>query len=83
MSFTDRYITVPIRLIKTANESMGIPDEGVEATMKIHPTDVCRYYELTDNENIPCIKIHHKDGDSTLIYLTMTEFENLLNKYYS
>lgn len=85
MNFTDRFLQVPIRLLsKKEAELLGDDNtESWEAVEKILPTHISRYHETTDSaiDDGEYTQVYFKDGTNIIIYLSIIEFEALLNKH--
>lgn len=83
--FTDRFIRVPIKVYDTKEyELTGKPDY-VDNYMKLLPFEICEYKPMIDedNEDVECVSVKMKNGDSFYVYMTIKEFEKALNEHQS
>ncbi len=80
MSFTDRYIKVPIKLFDKQIKELTGKYESEDSYLKINPFEIVKYRQSWDDgSEIVCVT--DKLGDATLVYLTLNEFETLLNNH--
>lgn len=82
MAFTDRFIRVPIKVYSIRQKELTGKEICEDSYEMINPFDISRYRpsfdsDYTENE---CVSISFKDGDKTLAYLSIREFEKLLNE---
>jgi hypothetical protein len=84
MSILSRYMRVPIRVYSVRQKELTGKEECEDSYMKMNPFDISRYYPTTDPEhnNCDCVRITFKDGESTVIYLTMEQFEKRLELFF-
>lgn len=79
MSFTDRYIELPI---KTTDK---LTEESFDDHMKLNPFHIVKYRPTFDRDDTEekneIVAITDITGDVTLVYLTEKQFENLLNNH--
>jgi hypothetical protein len=80
MSFTDRFISIPIRIFSQKEKEIMGKEQCEDSIMRINPFEVSRYYP-SDDEGTPCTQIVFRDGGSTCAYMTTEEFEKLLNSF--
>lgn len=84
MAFTDRFLKIPIQVYdRKLKETAGI-DESEESWMKFNPMEISNYrpsYDSADEAQTEIVSMTLKNGDTTLVYLSMTEFEKLLNNW--
>lgn len=83
MSFTDRFITIPIIILSEADENLIGKSDEYEAIMKLNPMEITNYYNsfYGDEPDKECVNITFKNGHKVLAYLTVKEFEKLLNSH--
>lgn len=82
MAFTDRFIKVPIVVFDTNIKEITGNEVTEDSYMKINPMEIVSYrptWDEGDDERNEIVSITLKSGSSTLIYLTVKEFEKLLN----
>lgn len=81
--FTDRFIKLPVQVYdRKLAEITGNTSNSEESYLKINPFDIVKYRPTWDNDdadNNEIVSMTDKNGDVTLIYLTVNEFEKLLN----
>lgn len=82
MKFTDRFIKFPIKCFNQEQfELTGVQSE-TESFEMINPFHIASYRPSID-EHGSAVHINFKDGTSILVFYTIEEFENTLNKYYN
>lgn len=84
MPFTDRFIKIPIQVYDRKLKELTGADEAEDSWMKINPMDISNYrpsYDSADLEQKEITSVTLKTGDTTLVYLTIEEFEELLNNH--
>jgi hypothetical protein len=84
MSFTDRFIEIPIVISDSKlGELTGNDDiDEVWSYMKLNPFDISRYYPSTSTfqeKQYQVTQIIFKAGEGVICYLPTPEFEKLLN----
>ena len=83
MSFTDRFIEVPIHAYSVKEERLTGKAKDFESWLKFLPFELSNYKPSVD-EDEPDIEITHivlKNSYSCLVYLSPEEFERLLNQH--
>jgi hypothetical protein len=85
MSFTDRFIKLPIQVFDSKlAESIGEDKcEYVDSFIKINPFEISSYKE-TDSDKFNGKRhtyINMKDGGGFYVFLSIEKFEELLNKF--
>ena len=83
MAFTDRYIKVPIKVFDRKLQEMTGQSEDEDSYMMINPFDIVSYrpsFDKDDEDRNELTDIVDKTGDRTLVYLSVEQFESLLNK---
>ncbi len=82
MSFTDRYIKLPIR---TVDRITGKGDTHTH--LKLNPFHIVKYRPAFDSDDIneenEIVQVTDINGEESLIYLTEAEFEKKLNSFYN
>lgn len=83
MAFTDRFIKVPIRVYDKKHKELTGEEISEDEFMKINPFEIVSYRTTVDDlqPDIPITCIKEKNGDTTLVYLHLDEFEKLLNEF--
>jgi hypothetical protein len=85
MSFTDRFLTVPIKTYNVKHKELTGEEELEDAVMKFNPFEITNYYPVNADDSdseLSCTRVVLKNGDSTVVYLRMAEFEKLLNERF-
>ena len=77
--FTDRYIKVPIKTysetLKRVMDQPPLKDE----TARIDPYEICEYFPCEEDDE-QAVSVHLHSGHSVIVYMSIEEFEKLLNK---
>lgn len=85
MNFTDRYISVPIKMFNTQQANLTGKEELIDTWFKFLPFELSNYKPTLDddesNEHITHITL--KNGYGVTVYMSPTDFELLLNKHQS
>ena len=82
--FTDRFIKIPIDIVKNANEDLGIEEKVLTSTIiRINPMEIVSYREHfnDDGEHDNSVTIELRNSDNLVGKLTLHEFEKLLNSH--
>lgn len=85
MKFTDKFLKVPIRVVSRKSAEMGVEEKGEDTFMMIYPNDISRYYPCSSDDEIEddCVKVEFKGtSECVVVYETIQEFENRLNKFH-
>lgn len=83
MSFTDRFIKLPVRIYdKKAKDLTGVEDLE-DSWEKINPFEISNYRPAypSEDEELNCTNVMLKNGEAILTYLSVPEFEKLLNSF--
>ena len=84
MAFTDRFIKVPIQVFdRKLKEVTGI-EEGEDSWMNVNPLEIASYrpsWDSADETKTEITSMMLKSGDCTLVYMSVKEFEHLLNNW--
>ena len=78
--FTDRFVKVPSKIFNAKNKELTGNEELYDCQLRVLPMEICEYYENLDEDN-GSIQVLLKNGDSFPVYLTIQEFEKLLNNH--
>lgn len=83
MSFTDRFIKLPIRIFNVKQKELTGKEDLEDSYIKINPLDISSYRpSYTDDDNaLDHTTIETKSGDTTTICLTIDEFETAINDF--
>lgn len=91
MSFTDRYIKVPAKLIDPKERELTNKNEDeyaeLDIKVRINPYKIVSYraaipMELEfDEGNQICTSVDIEGGNGYLVYMPIEEFEKLLNSF--
>jgi hypothetical protein len=85
MSFTDRFIKVPIHAYSRREEELTGNAKDFDSWLKLLPFELSNYKPSYDEQE-PDIEITHimlKNGEGCLVYLSPEAFEKLLNDHNS
>jgi hypothetical protein len=79
--FTDRFIKVPVAVYDVKEKELTNKATYEDSYTKFNPFDISEYRPTYDSDNREeeCTVITLKDGNSIMAYLTIEEFEKLLN----
>lgn len=78
--FTDRFIKVPVRIFDAKEKDLTGNETLVDSYIKFNPFELSEYRPSKDKDE-PCVSITMKNGENSLVYLTIKEFEKLLNAF--
>ena len=83
MPFTDRFIKIPIKIYDKKQAELVDKVEYEDSWMKINPFEISEYKPTEDkeNDNCECTYVVMKNGTGVYVYLTIPEFESLLNNF--
>ena len=91
MPFTDRYIKVPIKIYNNKEEDLlnkkSFECEEIELELRLNPFKIEGYHPTIsggldfDSNNVNSTTVIMESGESHLIYLTIEEFEKLLDDF--
>lgn len=80
--FTNRFIKVPIKEYnQEVKELTGNDGELIDSWEKINPFDIQSYRPDIDSPD--SIYLTLRNRDTFIVYMTMDEFETLLNNYFN
>jgi hypothetical protein len=81
MAFTDRFVKVPIKIYDRKQAELMDKTEYEDSFLNINPFEISHYKPTTDkdNDDQECVYVTMKQGDGFFVYLTIPEFEKLLN----
>ena len=81
MAFTDRFLKVPIIIYDIEIKELTGDEQTEESWMKFLPLDLATYRPTYSNDapEVEHVSIMLKCGDTAVVLLSITEFENLLN----
>ena len=84
MKFTDRFIRVPIEIYEIAEKELTGKASYYPTTLKFNPLEISNYHPTFDDKfpEKDCVQVHLKNGYQAIVYMTMPDFEALLNKSY-
>lgn len=77
--FTGRFIQIPIKTYSERLKALMDEPPMQEAVARIDKSVICYYYPCEDEEQ-PVTNVYLTSGHSFLVYLSVEEFEKLLNK---
>jgi hypothetical protein len=82
MPFTDRFIRLPTKIYNKEQKELTGNEELEDSYSMINPFDICEYRPAypSEDENLQCVNVTLKCGNSMLAYMPIGEFEKLLNK---
>lgn len=81
-SFTDRFIRVPIEVYDRQTKELTGVELSEESYMMLNPFEISHYRPSYDpvKPDVECTLVSFKNGNEVLVYLTIGEFEKLLNQ---
>lgn len=84
MKFTDRFLQLPIKVYDTIQQDLTGKAEYFDSFMKIAPFEISHYKPSNDEDNndVECVSVSMKNGQNFFIYLTLHQFEELLNNHH-
>jgi len=78
--FTDRFMSLPIQVYDTKEAELTGKEDFKESTCKINPMQICEYYQSWDGDT-EGTQLYFNNGRSFIVYVTIDEFEKLLNSW--
>lgn len=84
MAFADRFVKVPIQVYDKKLKETADVDEVEDSWMKVNPLEIASYrpsWDVDDESKSELVSMSLKNGDTTLVYMTVKEFETLLNSW--
>lgn len=83
MSFTDRFILLPIRIYSTKQENLTGLRSYHDVEMRVLVFDIGQYFEdINDEDDLEGVCLIMRNGDSSKIELSIEEFEKRLNEWW-
>lgn len=81
MSFTDRFLQLPIKVFDKREADLTGHTEYFDSFIKILPFEISSYKPMEDEDNndVECVSVTLKNGENFYVYLTFYQFEELLN----
>lgn len=82
--FTDRFIKLPIKVYDAKERDLtGKVSDYEDSWMKVNPFEISQYKPTSDGETLTddCTYVSLKNGDGFYVYLTISEFEQILNNF--
>ena len=83
MMFTDRFITIPIKIYNSEHKDLTGNEVCEDTLMRINPFEISRYFPTVEEDNgtdIEVVKVTFRDGDSVICYMSISKFEETMNK---
>lgn len=79
--FTDRFIKVPTKEYNTKHKELTGQEILEDSFEKINPLDISSYRPASTDEepDMIYVSISLKNGKSMIVYLSIEEFEDLMN----
>lgn len=83
MKFTDRFITVPIKVYNIKNKEITGKEYSEDSYEKIYPLEIASYRPTWDSEfpDADCVGVTYKSGNTIVVYLSLQKFETILNSW--
>ncbi|MEO7046576.1 MAG: hypothetical protein ABI091_14795 [Ferruginibacter sp.] len=82
MSFTDRFISLPVKIYDKREKDLTGKENLEESFEKILPFEISNYRKTYDGEdNYDVVNVELKNGGSLLVYLSIEEFEKTINDF--
>lgn len=84
MAFIDKFIKLPIKLYSETQKDLTGKAEYVDEVIRVNPSEICSYRAQGDDENLveECTSLTLKNGDRFNVYMTVSEFEQVLNRHF-
>lgn len=85
MKFTDRFITVPIKVYNIAEKELTGKENSEDSYEKIDPFEIASYRPTWDSEfpEQKCCGVTYKSGSTLVVFLSIEYFEEILNNFKS
>ena len=85
MKFTDHFISLPTKEYNQNEAALTGIKKYRDSYLKVCPTEISNYRPCIDYENEnggkAFVAVTLKNGDNFWTYVTLEEFENILNKH--
>lgn len=83
VKFTDRFIKVPICVFNIKHKELTGNEDCKESWLKFNPMELSNYKPSYDEgePDVEIVYIELKNGYGCLVYLSVSEFEKLLNNH--
>jgi hypothetical protein len=82
MSFTRRYVKLPIKLFNQEESLLTGVEETIDSYAMVNPMSIDVYRPSMENEG-QAIHVDFRYGGSMIVYMHISDFEELLNKHQS
>ena len=82
MSFTERFIKLPIKCFNQEQYELTGVQSDADSFQMTNPMHIASYRPSID-DNGAAVHINFKDGTSILVFYTIEQFESILNKHYN
>lgn len=82
--FTDRFIKLPVNIVRKANEDLCIKEEVIASTMiRLNPLEIVSYRPFfgDDEQCDKCVTVELKNSENIVCTISITDFEKKLNEY--
>lgn len=81
--FTDRFIKIPVKIFNVKEKELTGNENTVDSWVKILPMEIIEYgpTDAEDSGEFIYTNIVLKGQEKYVAYLSIQEFENLLNNY--
>ena len=80
MSFTRRYVKLPIKLFNQEESLLTGVEETIDSYAMVNPMSIDVYRPSMENEG-QAIHVDFRYGGSMIVYMHISDFEELLNKH--
>ena len=82
MNFTRRYVKLPIKLFNQEESLLTGVEETIDPYAMVNPMSIDVYRPSMENEG-QAIHVDFRYGGSMIVYMHISDFEELLNKHQS
>ena len=82
MNFTRRYVKLPIKLFNQEESLLTGVEETIDSYAMVNPMSIDVYRPSMENEG-HAIHVDFRYGGSMIVYMHISDFEELLNKHQS
>jgi len=82
MNFTRRYVKLPIKLFNQEESLLTGVEETIDSYAMVNPMSIDVYRPSMENEG-QAIHVDFRYGGSMIVYMHISDFEELLNNHQS
>lgn len=78
----EKFIKFPIKIYNEEESAITGSQQKFSSYEMVNPFCIARYRPTWDEDDADCVCVSFKDGTNILVYMTINEFESILNNYF-